>query len=289
MFWRELGRRLGGKFWSPERIPHHVANAIIVAVIIAVGVLLYQLFSRLLRRIMVARGGAVRAGKSRTVVPLVNSILRYLIGFAVLVLGLHQLGINYTAILAGASVIGLAVGFGAQTLIRDFLSGFFLLFEGLIEVGDFIEIGEVSGTIESIGLRTTQFRAFNGVLHSIPNGELTRFGNYNRGFVRAIVEVQLPYEQDAREIMTRVNEVAQDWAGERKDVVLEPPVVMGLFDFTARGVTIKLTAKVRPQTHWQAERELRLRLKEAFDRAGIAIPFPQQVVEIRSQPPATDR
>jgi small conductance mechanosensitive channel len=282
MFWRELTGKLSGKFLSSERLAAHATNAILLLLIILAGVLLYQLVSRLLRRSLKTAGGAVRTGKRRTVVPLVNSVLRYVIGFVVLVLGLHQLGIDYAAILAGAGVVGLAVGFGAQTLIRDFLSGFFLIFEDLIEVGDYIEVGPTEGTIESIGLRTTQLRSFNGVLHTIPNGELTRLGNYNRGFCRAIVELQLPADRDAREIMRRIDEVAQAWAGDRSDIVLVAPQVLGLFDLKASGVTVKIVVKVKPQTHWAAERELRVRLKEALAQDGIALPRPEQIVEIRS-------
>lgn len=288
-FWQQLLLELGLSQWTLERLARHAADLIGIIVIVAAAFALYRISGRLLNRALNHPSRLFKDGQRRTILPLSKSIARYGIGLGALVLVLHQLGVNYTAILAGAGVASLAVGFGAQTLIRDFISGFFILFEGLIQVGDFIEVTDKSGTVEQIGLRTTQFRAFNGVLHSIPNGELTRFGNYNRDFSRAIVDVQLAYEQDARQGMAQAAAVVEKWAAERTDIVLEPPKVMGLFSFDASGVTVKISVKVKPQTHWEAERELRCRLKETFDREGVEIPFDRQVIYVRPEPPAAAR
>lgn len=197
---------------------------------------------------------------------------------------LRVLGVDYTAILAGAGVVGLAVGFGAQTLIRDFISGFFLLLEDLVSVGDWIEVGGpggISGMVESVGLRITRVRGFDGMLHVIPNGELTRFGNANRGFMRALVAVDIAYEQDPARGMAIAEQVARKWTEERQDVVVEPPQVQGIVSFGESSIRIRVVVKVKPMEHWQAERELRNRLKAAFDSQGVEIPFPRRVVYSR--------
>jgi small conductance mechanosensitive channel len=154
-----------------------------------------------------------------------------------------------------------------------------------VSVGDWISVGDVSGTVESVGLRITRVRAFDGTLHVIPNGELTRFGNANRGFMRAVVAVDLSYEQDAAEGMALAKKVADAWQREQGEKMLEPPVVQGLVSFGESGVRIRVVAKVRPMEHWQAEQSLRLKLKQAFGAEGVDIPLPQRVVHVRSGTP----
>jgi small conductance mechanosensitive channel len=166
---------------------------------------------------------------------------------------LHKLGVNYSAILASAGIVGLAVGFGAQTLVRDVIVGFFLLFEDTVSVGNVITVGNESGVVESIGLRATQSREFSGILRVIPNGELARFGNFNRGFMRAIVNFDLAYEQDTTKGMADALATARQWANENKEIVLEEPIVQGILDFGSSGVTVRVCVKVKPQTQWDAE------------------------------------
>ena len=284
MIWREIWSQLGLKLWTPERIARHITSLIVIVIILVAAYLVYRLISSLLHKLVKRERGLLLNGKRRTIIPLIRNVLMYVIGFVALIMVLHQLGINYTAILAGAGVVGLAIGFGAQTLIRDFISGFFILFEGLLNVGDYIKVGDNEGTVEQVGLRTTQFRAYNGVLHTIPNGELTKFGNYNRGFCRALVDVEIPYEQNIREVMVRIHEVATAWAAEHSDIVLEPPSLLGILTFGEAGMKVQVAVKVKPQTHWPAERELRVALKEAFDLAGIRIPGPRRDVDVIHSP-----
>lgn len=240
-----------------------------------------RLFRWLIRRVLRRRD----LRQVNTLVPLLQSVFNYFILFAAIVLTLRALGVDYTAILAGAGVVGLAVSFGAQTLIRDLLGGFFLLFEGLVTVGDFIvlEPNGISGTVEKIGLRVTQVRGFDGTLYTIPNGEITRFGNQNRDFMRAIVTVDIGYEQDVERAMALASEVAQAWFKERPDICLEAPFVQGVLNFRESGASVRIVCKVKPLAHWQAEQELRRRLKKAFDAAGMEIPFPRHAIYIRTE------
>ena len=279
MFWRELGDELRNKLITPEKLAVGFSRLIDVVLIVAGAVLLYLLSRAIARRVLKVTHARRHTA---TYVNIVHSLIGYAIFFLTLVLILRVFGVNYTAILAGAGVMGLAVGFGAQTLIRDFISGFFLLLEDLIGVGDYITVGDIEGTVEVVGLRVTKVRAFDGTLHIVPNGELTRFGNRNRGYMRAIVSLDLAYEQDAEKGMLLAREVTEHWYKENTDAAIESPAVVGLLKFGEAGVQVRVSVKVKPGLQWAAEQQLRLRLKQAFDSAGTEIPFPRRVVYVRS-------
>ncbi len=281
MFWREIWRHVVERLTSPEKLAGHLTRAVQVVLVIAAAVLAYVIAGAVIRRLL----RRAHERRARTLITLANSVAGYIIAFMALVLVLRVLGVDYTAILAGAGVVGLAVGFGAQTLVRDFISGFFLLLEDDISVGDFIVVGDISGSVEAVGLRATRVRAWDGTLFVVPNGELTRFGNRNRGFMRALVTVDLAYGQDAAAGMARAQAVADAWYAERAELCLEPPTVQGLLELGESGVRIRVVVKVLPLRHWEAERELRLRLKAAFESEGIEIPLPQRVVHLRHDPP----
>jgi len=279
MFWRELLTELKHKLITPEKLAVGFSRFIDIVLIVAGAILLNLLARAITRRAL----KATRTRRASTYVSVVRSIVGYVIFFFALVLVLRVFGVNYSAILAGAGVVGLAVGFGAQAMIRDFIAGFFLLLEDLIGVGDYISIGEIAGTVEVVGLRVTKIRAFNGTLYVVPNGELTRFGNQNRGHMRAIVAFDLAYEQDAEKGMAVAREAATKWYAENADTALEPPVVAGLLNFGESGVQVRITVKVVPGRQWAAEQGLRLALKQSFDAAGTEIPFPRRVVYIRNE------
>jgi moderate conductance mechanosensitive channel len=222
--------------------------------------------------------------KGRTIAPLLKSLLQYSTIFVAAVLVLRALGVDPTPIIAGAGVIGLAVGFGAQTLVKDVISGFFLLFEGVIAVGDVITFGNSTGVVEEVGLRVTKYRTFSGELWVIPNGEIRAFGNHNRQWMRAIVTVGVAYEQDVVKAMHILEEVGKTWAAEHQNIVLEAPAVQGILSFDDSGVVLRLVVKVRPSQQGAAEWELRRRIKEVFDREGVEIPFPRRVFITRQEP-----
>jgi moderate conductance mechanosensitive channel len=278
MFWRELLAELKNKLITPEKLAIGFSRFIDLVLIVAGAIVLYLLVRAVTRRLR----KATRTRRASTYVGVIHSIIGYVILFIAIVLALRVFGVNYTAILAGAGVVGLAVGFGAQTLIRDFISGLFLLLEDLIGVGDYITVGDLEGTVEVVGLRVTKVRAFNGTQYVVPNGELTRFGNQNRGYMRAIVTLDLAYEQDAEQGMALARVAAEQWYKDNPDVAIEPPVVAGLLRFGETGVQVRVSVKVRPGRQWEAEQHLRLKLKQAFDSSGTEIPFPRRVVYVRS-------
>ena len=277
MFWRELLAELRNKLVTPEKLAVGFSRFIDIVLIVAVAILLH-LFVRAITRRMLK---AARARRAATYINVVRSIIGYVIFFFVLVLILRVFGVNYTAILAGAGVMGLAVGFGAQTLIRDFISGFFLLLEDLIRVGDYVTVGDIEGTVEVVGMRVSKVRAFDGTLHVVPNGELTRFGNRSRGYMRAIVVLDLAYEQDAGKGIALARQVMEQWYKENADDAIEPPVVAGLLKFGEAGVQVRVAVKVKPGRQWDTEQQLRLRLKQAFDSSGAGIPYLRRVPCLR--------
>jgi small conductance mechanosensitive channel len=179
---------------------------------------------------------------------------------------------------AGAGIIGVALGFGSQSLVKDFLSGLFILIEDQFGVGDIVTLdGETSGTVEAVSLRTTRLRAVDGTVWHVPNGEIRRVGNQSQHWSRALIDVLVAYETDLDHAQAVIASVAHEIALGDKDV-LDEPEVWGVEALGANGVMIRLVVKTRPSQQYRVSRELRARLKAAFEREGIEIPFPQQTV-----------
>lgn len=216
--------------------------------------------------------------RKHTISPLLKNSAKYLTFFFAVVLILTQLGVNTTTILAGVGIAGLAIGFGAQTLVKDIITGFFIIFEDSISVGDVVMIGDIGGLVEEVGLRVTKLRTLSGELKIIPNGEISKIGNFNREWMRAIIKVGIAYEGDIDKAMKTLKEIADQYATEHPDIVLEPPEVQGILEFGDSEVTIRVLIKVKPMKHWEAEREMNLRVKKGFDEKGIEIPFPRRLV-----------
>ncbi|MEX1363607.1 MAG: mechanosensitive ion channel family protein [Nannocystaceae bacterium] len=238
--------------------------------------LIVRLLRSTLRRVMSGNDS-----RTRTLLPLVQALTTTVLMGTGAVLALEQLGFDLTAVIAGAGVLGLAVGFGAQELVKDVIAGFFLIFDEVLEAGDFVEVDTISGQVEEVGLRVTKVRSFDGKLWYVPNGRIQVVGNLCRDWIRAVVVVGLAYEQDAGRGMATLAEVGRQWAEDHAETVIDAPEVQGLLGLDSSSVGVRLVVKVKPGTHWSAERELRQRIKAAFDREGIEIPFGRQVVYLR--------
>lgn len=221
-----------------------------------------------------------REQRARTIAQILGSIATVLIFGTALVMVLGQLGISIAPILASAGIIGVAVGFGAQNLVSDFLSGIFMLLEDQYGVGDWIDAGDASGTVEHVGLRVTQLRDADGVLWFIRNGEVTRIGNHSQDWARALLDVPVAYGQDVDAASQVLKETAWTlWDDEQfQYVVLDEPEIWGVEVLSKEAIVIRLAIKTAPLEQWGVARELRLRIKEAFDRNGIQIPVQQQTV-----------
>jgi len=274
-------------FFSPENLILWWGKLITIVIILVVAKMGLSIINKLIEKSLTplkkSKNYQKRISRANTLIPLLKSISKYVIYFIAGVMVLKELGVDTTAIIASAGVIGLAVGFGAQSLVKDVLSGAFLLFEGIISVGDSVNVGEHSGTVEVIGLRNIHLRKFSGELRVIPYGEVASFGNFNKGYMRAIVKVGVAYEQDVEKGMKALEEIADKWAEENKDIVLEAPIVQGVLSLGSSEVTLRVSIKVKPMTHWGAERELKRKIKDTFDKKGIEIPFPRQVVYLKKE------
>ncbi|SMC91816.1 mechanosensitive ion channel family protein [Sporomusa malonica] len=210
--------------------------------------------------------------RARTLSSLLHSIIRYTIYFIVAVMILQEFKIDTTSIVAGAGIIGLALGVGAQSLIKDFITGFFIILEDQYGVGDYVVIGDMTGTVEELGFRVTKLRDGNGILHIIPNGSILRVSNYTRGHMQATVNVPVPYEADIDEIFNILDEVCVT-IGKSMPEVLAGPNVVGVVDLKPGEVVIRLTAKTVPLEQVKVETALRRLIKERF--AAAKIPPPQ--------------
>jgi small conductance mechanosensitive channel len=207
----------------------------------------------------------------RTFSPVVESVVRYAIGFAALVLMLEAVHVNVTAILASAGVAGLALGFGAQYLIRDVLAGLVLLSEGAIKVGDLVRLDAEIGVVERITLRVTQIRKFSGELLTVQNGTISRLGNLSRDYGRAIVQVTVPYTADIGQALQALREAARDWAASHPQEAQGEPTLDGVVDLKDSGTVLQVSVLVRPGRQGAVEPELRQRALEALASRGIVI------------------
>jgi small-conductance mechanosensitive channel len=238
--------------------------------------------ARFLRPLEGAADYPVRLQRARTLGPLLSNAARYLVAFIVGVVVLQELGIDVRALMVSAGVVGLAVGLGAQSLIKDVITGFFIIFENLIAVGDVIEVGPHVGVVETVGLRVTRIRKFSGELRIVPNGELTAFGQHTSGWARAVVDVGVGYDQDVGRALGVLERVGGAFRDAHPGLVLEPPAAEGILRFGESEVTLRIHTRVDARQKASLEVELRRRVKEAFDAEGIGIPYPQRVIHLAS-------
>jgi small conductance mechanosensitive channel len=248
----------------------HLAAAIeagVLLVLIAVAAwIVLRLTRRLLRRAAVRRTAA-----GRTLVPVVEGIIQSVVVFAAFVLALEAVHVNVTALLASAGVLGVALGFGAQYLIRDVLAGVFLISEGIIQAGDIVRLDGDIGTVERVTLRSVQLRKANGELLTVPNGQIGRIGNLSRDYGTAMVRITVPYRADLAAALSALRQVAAEWAAQDTSDAQGQPVVDGAVDAHDAGVVLQLSVRVRPGRQWAVEAVLRERAIAALRARGIPI------------------
>ena len=218
-----------------------------------------------------------------------STVLRSVVSFTIwtiaLFMVLDQIGINLGPMLAGAGIIGVAIGFGSQSLVKDFLAGIFILVEDQFGVGDTVDLGEAVGVVEVVSLRTTRLRSVDGTVWHVPNGEIARVGNKSQHWSRALLDIQVAYTTDLAEARTVIKRTADQVWREKPEDILEEPELWGVENLGAHGIDIRLVIKTQPSKQWEISRLIRERIKEAFDERGIEIPFPQQTVWMRAGDP----
>ena len=197
----------------------------------------------------------------------------YLIGIAMMLSGIFN-GLS----VALAGIGGVAIGLGVQSLVKDLINGFFILFENQYGVGDHVTIGTFEGIVESIGIRTTVIRDFTGDVHLIPNGTITVVSNHSKGDIRFIVDVEIAYEENIDEAIKVIKKVNDDFAVKHSDEIRGPIEVLGVDALNSSGVSIRIAGRSKPLSQWNMERELRKEIKIALDNAEIEIPYPKSVI-----------
>lgn len=211
--------------------------------------------------------------RTNTITGIINSFIVVFTGIIAVMLIMGELGINIAPILAGAGVLGLAISFGAQNLVKDIITGFFVLLEDQYGVGDVIEVNSNSGVVEKMNLRTTILRDLSGNVHIIPNGEIKQVTVMTKDWSRAVVDIKVFYKQDIKNILTILTEEANKLAFEWQDKIIDNPEVLGIDSIDSNGITIRIIIKTRPAQQWMVERELRRRIIERFNESGIDLPF----------------
>ncbi|WAZ26723.1 mechanosensitive ion channel family protein [Streptomyces cinnabarinus] len=232
-----------------------------------------------------SRASERRQQRARTIGSVLSSIVTIVIAVTGLAMILEQIGIALGPLLASAGVVGLAIGFGAQSLVADYLSGMLIMVEDQYGIGDSVDLGEAVGEVEQVGLRLTQVRDLNGGLWHIRNGEILRVRNDSQEWARAVLDVSVAYDSHLDVVYRVLEETGHAMREDPAfaDILLEDPAVWGVQSLDADGVVVRIAVKTVPLKQWAVTRELRHRVKNAFDTAGIGLPFPQRSIWLRNE------
>lgn len=236
--------------------------------------------------------------RSETMAAILSSVVSFLVWGVAVVTILSTLGLELGPVIAGAGIVGIALGFGAQNLVKDFLSGTFILLEDQYGIGDVVDLRDsigttgANGTVEAISLRTTRIRDLEGIVWHVPNGEIRTAGNKSQQWARSLLDVSVAYSTDVAQACALLKRVADElWRDEEYGPdIIDEPEVWGLERFGPSELVLRMVIKVQPARQWAVNRELRARIKRAFDEEGIEIPFPQHTVWLHDsgQQPAGD-
>ena len=269
-----------------------ISSLIRIGMIILVSFLVMRVVSRLIDRLFKSREDEQRVlirdnRRLMTLRTVIKSFVRYMVYFVGGIMVLGELGVNTSGLVAGAGIAGVALGFGAQNLVRDVLTGFFILFEDQFAVGDYVSISGVSGVVEEIGLRVTKVRDFAGQLHVVPNGSIGLVTNFRGRAMRVMFDVQVPYSTDV-ELAIGVLQDAFDHHRESIPDIVDGPTVLGVQDLGDSGIALRVWATAQPMQQWSLERQLKLLVKKVMDDNGISVAYPHRYIIIDGQPTGAD-
>ena len=256
------------------------ADLVQVAVIILFSFLIYRLVKIIVRRVVAIKSDEedpmvrrLREQRAATLGSLFTNVA-FVFFTTVTVLTVLSVFINIGPLLASVSVVGLAISFGAQSLVKDLISGTFILIEGQFGIGDVVRIGDVGGMVEKMTLRATVLRDLHGAVHTIPNGEIKMVSNLTKTWSRAVIDVSISYTEDVDRVNATLKKLGDEFLKDPQwgPLLVEPPEVLGIENWTNTGVVVRMTAKTLPLKQWDVSRELRRRIKKRFDDEKIAIP-----------------
>ena len=282
----------------PMRLLNGLKDRRVIDTIIALVVVIFLMrFSsaliktgfELFERRAIAQNSAATLRRYQTLSAIFSGTVQSLIFFIVLMVLLERFSLNTNPILGTAGVIGLAVGFGAQSLIKDLFSGFLILLEDQYSVGDTVKIGDVAGTVEQLTLRVTRIRGLDGSLTTIPNGSIAIVSNLSKDWSRVVLDVEVSTTEDLDRAMALLIETAKKMKETMPNEILEEPLMLGVDKLSSTSVTLRLMIKTPPAKHFEIGRELRRRIKLAFEREGIKAPMPQQQLVMTNAPETREK
>jgi small-conductance mechanosensitive channel len=278
----ETAARLAG--FDPGQWSGPLGTALRIVAIVVASWILIAVLQRMVRevrtRIAERLENADGAGRAATVGRVIRYLIAMVVGAIATMLVLAELGVSLAPILGAAGVVGLAVGFGAQSLVKDYFTGFFILFEDQIRTGDVVRVADLTGKVEDITLRHVRLRDYDGQVHFVPNGLISTVTNLGRDFAQAVVDVGIAYREDVDEVLALMREVGTQL---RSDAAHGPKIldeleIAGVERWDDSAVVLRCRFRVRPLEQWSVRREYLRRLKAAFDARGIEIPFPHLTV-----------
>lgn len=217
----------------------------------------------------------ISPARTKTLEKLIQNVYTYILLFVFIAMLFGIFGLDLAPLIAGAGIIGLAIGFGAQGLVSDIVTGFFILLEKQIEVDEYVSTAGYSGIVEEVGLRTTKIRSFDGTLNFIPNRQLEGISNHSRGTMRALVDIGISYDENIDHAMNILQKICDEFQQDIRFV--EGPDVLGVQSFGSSDIVLRLLGRTENMEQFAAERDIRKRIKEEFDKEAIEIPFPHQV------------
>ena len=276
---------LGPFDWLGSEAGRVLVGRLVTAVVIAaLALVVWEMLGTLVERYLEerdAQGELVERGaRIRTFLPLVRNVVRIVLLVLVTLVVLSELGVDIGPLLAGAGIVGLAVSFGAQSLVKDVITGFFILIEETISVGDVVDLGGRAGVVESMSIRSIRMRDLKGHVHTVPFGEVASVLNMTKDYAYAFIEAGVAYREKIDDVVEVLCTIGEDLQADEEFAafILEPLEVLGLDSFGASSVNIRVRLKTVPMKQWAVRREFQRRMKRVFDERGIEIPFPHQTV-----------
>ena len=295
--WTGLLRQWLGDNWRSEAITWLITKPLALVLLVVVGMVLRWFLHRVIDRLVQQAVEGLptpvlrrrrddeeppaltigrRVQRAETMGSLLKSVASIVVFTVFAIMAIAELGYPVGPLIASAGIVGVALGFGAQSLVKDFLSGIFMIFEDQYGVGDVVDLGEASGTVEAVSLRVTRLRDVDGTVWYVRNGEILRVGNKSQNWAQTVLDIPVALDQDLRHVQEVLRDVAHDlWDDEDfRHLILEEPSVWGVQDLTPNWVTVRVTLKTAPLEQWAVAREMRQRVKFRFDHEGIEFARP---------------
>ncbi len=260
------------KFVSDPAIWLHYGSIVLkILLILIIGWFANRLATRALNHVMIEKEKSpikFNPRRARTLGKLVGNMIGYTVNFIVIMMVLNQIGFDLAPLLAGAGVVGLAIGFGAQSLVKDVITGFFIIFEDQFAVGDVVQIGTFKGTVEEIGIRVTRIRSWTGEVHIIPNGSIVQVTNYSVNNSMAVLDISIAYDSDIDGAVELIKHTMKQ-GYEASEKILKEPEVLGVQTMSTTEVVIRVIAECKPNAQFAVARQMNVLIKRAFDEKGL--------------------